>query len=370
MNILIINLILTTAENGVIIRRNSIRDCMICNFARGFIANGHKVTLLAAEDFRPLKEETYPFEVIYFKSRWPSVFKPGLLPYPIGFIKYLKENHEQFDMVVSSEAFSIGTWMAARVCPQKLVVWQEMAFHQHLLFSLPSKLWHNLVVRHYYKKAIAVGRSEKARNFISKYMKHVSNVIVDHGADADVLFPASKNDDAFIVMSQLSKRKNIQKTIAIFASFIKNQKYSHYKLNIVGDGPEEKNLKDLVKKLTLTDSVNFLGFLCHEKAALLLRHSKAMLINTISDLNMVSIPESIISGTPVVMNTVPTSASFIKENHLGIVRDSWDSQDLEKLVNNYETYHQSCISIRDSLTNVGCAKRMTELFIHHNDNCS
>ena len=49
MNILILNLILSTPEKGVIKKRDSISDTMICSFARGFVALGHSVTIVAAE---------------------------------------------------------------------------------------------------------------------------------------------------------------------------------------------------------------------------------------------------------------------------------------------------------------------------------
>ena len=61
MNILIVNLILTTAEKGVITRRKSIKDTMASNFAKGFIKCGHTATILASEEFRPTEDNDYPF---------------------------------------------------------------------------------------------------------------------------------------------------------------------------------------------------------------------------------------------------------------------------------------------------------------------
>lgn len=80
------------------------------------------------------------------------------------------------------------------------------------------------------------------------------------------------------------------------------------------------------------------------------------------DLNMVSIPESIVSGTPVVMNTMPTSASFVNDNHLGIAKDNWDEHTLIQLISDYESYHEACVKARFGLTNVGCAKKMISIF--------
>ena len=104
MNILIINCILCTAEKGVIPKRKSIKDTMICNYAMGFIANGDNVTILASEEFQPTDNETYPFDVVYFKSWLPCLFKPHLLPWPMGMRTFIRENVGKFDVVITSEA--------------------------------------------------------------------------------------------------------------------------------------------------------------------------------------------------------------------------------------------------------------------------
>ena len=90
MNILIINLILSTAEKGLIQRRSSIDDTMICTFARGFMALNHKVTIVAAEEFRPLGNDPENIEMVYLPSQIKKVFKPSLLPCPTGLTNFLK----------------------------------------------------------------------------------------------------------------------------------------------------------------------------------------------------------------------------------------------------------------------------------------
>ena len=363
MNILIVNCILTTAQKGVIPRRKSIKDTMICNFAQGFINCGHSVTILASEEFRPTECEEYPFNVVYFKSRWPKIFKPHLLPWPIGLHKYIKDNIDSFDMVITSEAFSIATLMAAPACRRKLVVWQEMAMHQRMMHKVPSIVWYNVFTRLFMRKALMVARSLPAMRFISQYACNVASEIVDHGANGAVLFPSDTTNDAFIVVSQLVPRKRVDSIISKFSQFIKIPEFSNYRLNIVGDGTESDNLKQLAKQLCIDGNVVFHGFMQHRQFAEILRSSKAMLIDTINDLNMVSIPEAIVSGTPIVTNTLPTSAEFIANSGVGIARDGWDASDLKHLVENYPKYHQACLDVRDELTRDGCARKMIRIFL-------
>jgi 1,2-diacylglycerol 3-alpha-glucosyltransferase len=363
MNILLLNLILTTAENGIIKRRKTIKNCMISNFAMGFIASGHKVTIIAAEEYKPTEVEQYDFDIIFLKSLLPKIFKPDLIPYPKGLRRYLKQNIDKFDLVITSEAFAMATLLAADICKDKLVIWQEMSIHQHKFHRLPSKLWYNIIVPLFMRKTLIVPRSEPARNFIRHYSHNVSNEVVDHGANGNLLYPSDESDKTFIVISQLIERKNIDRIISKFAALVKDEQYSDYKLHIIGDGDKAEDLKRQVIDTGIADNVIFHGYMLHSEMAQYLRRAKAMLIDTSKDLNMVSIPEALVSGTPIVTNTQPARASYIKDKEIGIVNDNWDSEDLKEIIKNYERYHNACLAIRDELTNEGCAKKMVEIFL-------
>ena len=381
--------ILSTAEHGIIKRKESISDCMISNFARGFIELGHQVTLLASAEFMPTgKDEGLPFDVIYFPSQLPRVFKPSLLPWPRGMRQWLKQHAGGYDLVITSEAFQISSLIASRVCPSRLIIWQEMDRHQRLLFKLPSRLWHNTVVRLLMRDVTVVPRSEPAREFIGRYSRRVSDVTVDHGTDARVLHPGEEHDKAFIVVSQLVKRKNVDSIITKFARLVTREEYQDYRLDIIGDGDQASELerqvatlvareeyKDYrldiigdgdqagelqrqVSTLGIGNNVTFHGFLSHARLADRLRRALALLVDTSSDLNMVTIAEAITSGTPVVTNTKPSTARFIRENGLGIVRDGWDENDLIQIIAGYDRMHDACVAAGKELTNVACARKM------------
>ena len=361
MKILIINCILSTAEKGVITPKESIWDCMISTFARGFLELGHDVTLLASREFKPVKEEQLPFEVIYFDSRLPQVFRPDLLPWPKGMKKWLKKNAAGYDLVIASESFQIPTLMAAGVCKPKLLIWQEMVRHQRLLFKLPSKFWYNVMVPLFMRDVTVVPRSEPAKEFMRQYSSRVSDVIVDHGTDASVLYPCEEHDKAFIVIARLVPGKNVDSIIAKFSRLVGMEKYQDYRLDIIGDGEQMPQLVSLVSQLGIGDKVIFHGFLTHEQLAGPLRRSLALLVNTSNDLNMLTTAEAITSGTPVVTNTVPSSAPFIAANGLGIVREGWDENDLIEIINNYDKLHAACVREGQGLTNVACARKMIEI---------
>ena len=362
MKVLIINCILSTAEHGIINRKESISDCMISNFARGFVELGHQVTLLASQEFKPTgNDDNLPFDVVYFPSRLPQVFKPSLLPWPRGMHDWLKHHASDYDLVIASESFQISTLIAARVCPSRLLIWQEMDRHQRLLFKLPSKCWYNIVFPLFMRDVTIVPRSEPAKQFMNRYSSHVSNVIVDHGTDAHTLYPSDEHDKAFIVVSQLVERKRVDRIIDNFARLVAQEPYKDYRLDIIGDGDQRQQLERQAARLGITDRVIFHGFMSHERLAEPLRRAIALLIDTSNDLNMVTIAEAITSGTPVVTNTKPSTASFIADNGLGVVRDNWDESDLIKVINNYDRMHEACIREGKELTNVACARKMISI---------
>lgn len=361
MKILIINCILSTAEHGIIERKESISDCMISNFARGFVELGHSVTILASQEFKPMHEETLPFDVIYFPSLMSKIFKPSLLPWPQGLKSWLQHEASNYDLIISSESFQIATLIATTVCPERLMIWQEMDRHQRLFFKIPSKLWHNYVVRLFMRRPIVVPRSEPAKHFISRYHHNTSDRIVDHGTDAHILYPGDEVKQSFVVVSQLVKRKNVDKIITKFSKLLTMPQYKDYQLDIIGEGDQKQELMQLVKQLHINSQVTFHGFLSHQQLAEPLRESIALLVDTSNDLNMVTIAEAITSGTPVITNTKPSTASFIADNGLGVVRDDWDENDLIHVIEHYDQMHAACVKAGRELTNVACARKMIDI---------
>lgn len=362
MKILILNPILYTADNNTIPKVKSIKDTMIYNMCLGFKVLGHEVTLAAAIDYQPVEVEKYEFEVKWFKTQCHKLCPPSVLPYSKELNTFLKENSVNFNMVVTSEIFSLWSFAATRICPEKTVIWHELALHPNKFHQLPSKVWYNVVAKHLMNKVLVVPRSEDAKIFVKQYMRHVSDFCVEHGIDLSQFTCGVEKKKQFIVVSQLIARKNIDGIIRIFKKFV--EKYDKaYQLLIVGRGELEKELKQLTHQLNLDKSVKFLGFKSHEEMNQYLPCSQALLINTRQDNNMVSIPESVVCGTPVITNTIPTNSGMITKNLLGIVKDNWNEDTLAEFVHISSTYWQNCIQYRENLSSKHQATLLIEQFM-------
>ena len=360
MNILIINPILYTCEGWNIPRVKSIKDTMIYNLCRGFKTLGHRVTLCAASEFMPTEREDYEFDVVWNKSSLKSVLPPPI-PFSVELWSYLKQNRNKFDLVITSELFSFPSLFASILCAKKTLVWHELALHQRKFHQLPSKIWYYVIVRLLQSKVLVVGRSIYARDFIQRYHRFTADECVEHGINVERFRVEQEKDDSLVVISQLIERKNIPSILRKFKKLIDRDIYQHYKLYIIGRGPLEQKLKNMVAEMKCSENVVFTGFMSHECMSKYLGKAKAMLVDTKQDNNMVSIPEAIACGTPIVTNSIPTNSYLIAENGLGIVKDGWTDEDLIEIILHSETYTRHCVDYRSKLSCEYAAKRLIEL---------
>lgn len=355
MKVLILNPILYTAETDVIPQVESIKDTMIYTLCMGFLKNGDEPVLVAADCYRPKKQEDYPFEIKWFPCSLPKICKPRCLPLLKGFGRFLREHGEEYDYIISSEVFSLLTLSAAIHTKKKLIIWHELGAHNNLLKKIPSKVWYNVVARMFMRKIPVIPRSERAADFIRNYCDNVLPVYVDHGVDLDKIYCRKDKEDYFVVLSQLVPRKHIDEIIRRFAEFRKNG-HEEYKLQIIGDGILREQLKEQVRSLKEEENILFLGKCGHETVIPVLAGAKALLIYTSKDNSMVSIVESIAAGTPVVTTPVPFNAGYIRENALGIVKDNWGKDELEEISNRNAGYVENCINYREMISNGYFAK--------------
>lgn len=119
---------------------------------------------------------------------------------------------------------------------------------------------------------------------------------------------------------------------------------------VIGDGELKEKLRAMTEKLGITDNVTFTGKMTHDELLPILSKSKALLVNTVKDNNMISIVEAIAVGTPIVTTDVPLNSTYIKEYRLGIAKKQWNETDLNDVVSNCEEYIENCMKYRYKLS--------------------
>ncbi len=81
---------------------------------------------------------------------------------------------------------------------------------------------------------------------------------VNNGTEKTQSIKENKADNRFLVVSRLVRHKNIDLILKSLV-ILKNEYKIDFTLNIVGEGPEQKSLNNLISKLGLQDSVNIVG---------------------------------------------------------------------------------------------------------------
>ena len=116
-----------------------------------------------------------------------------------------------------------------------------------------------------------------------------------------------------------------------------------------------------MQELGISDSVVFTGKLNHDKLIEILKNSRAMLVYTRQDNNMVSIVEAIAVGTPIITTSVPYNATYIRENELGIVDDNWDKETLNQIIST-DLYIKNCLAYRYTLSTLSKAEAFLNVY--------
>ncbi|MCM1038857.1 MAG: glycosyltransferase [Ruminococcus sp.] len=353
--IAVINPILYTSETNQIPKIISIKDTMIYTMCLGFKRLGHSVILLAAEDYRPEREETYDFEIIWMKTIWHRIFLPRCFPYMPQLRGFLRKH--KFDIIISSEVFGTWSYTAARLYPDKTLIWHELAKHNNIMHQLPSKVWYHLIARFFMRKAAVIPRSEAAAEFIGRFMPNVFDSCIEHGVDLQK-YPQQlwkEKKKQFVVVSQFIERKQIDRTLQQFRDFIRKG-HGDFRLYLIGQGELEMQLKALAARYHMEENVIFCGQLPHKDLFPIVAQSMALLVSTVKDNNMVSIAESIAAGTPVVTTSIPYNAVYVEREQLGIVSDDWNAETLEEVWRKNNFYTEKCVAYRKKLSNEYCAK--------------
>ena len=361
MKILVINPMLYSADTYPVRKVKSIKDCMIYSLCLAYKSLGHEVTLIAADDYQPEPVENFEFNIIFMKARLKKIF-PISFPFLAQLPFYLIKEGRTFDLIVTGEVITVNSLFPVILCKKNTVVWQELNCHNRKFHKIPSKIWYNTIARIFFKNILIIPRSESAYHFIRQFCRVVSPIPVDHGVNLEKFTYSDKKEKQFIVVARLIKLKNIEYIINKFSLFIQKYPNENYRLLIAGSGPEEEYLKTLVRELNIEFAVIFMGYLNHSELNKHISKSIASLIATERDLNMVSIPESIVSGAPILSNTLPALSSYIVKNCLGICKDDWGVEEMELMIEKQQEFTTNCIQKRDDLSSINSAKKIIDIY--------
>ena len=96
---------------------------------------------------------------------------------------------------------------------------------------------------------------------------------------------------------------------------------------LVGPGPQEKELKNLVKRLGLENSVKFLGFIPDEEKFQYYKACRVVVVPSRWDFSPITIYEAMACGKPVIASNV-TNSEILEDGITGLLFESENVEDL------------------------------------------
>lgn len=133
-----------------------------------------------------------------------------------------------------------------------------------------------------------------------------------------------------ITIGRLVKWKHIDEIITAI-SFLKNP---HIHLDIVGEGPELKNLQKTVTNLALSGQVTFHGRLDHGKTLAMLAGANAFILNSSYEGLPHTVIESMLVKTPVIATRIKGTTEIAIENETAFLVNPRDPHDLARQIKN------------------------------------
>lgn len=177
--------------------------------------------------------------------------------------------------------------------------------------------------------------------FYNKEIEVVPNVVSDQFKQLNL----QKNEEfTFISVGHLRRHKNHQSTIEAFAKF--HKKYPRSKLEIIGTGEQEQELKALIKKLGVEHAVLLLGYIQNVELVEFYNKAHCFCLPSQYETFGVVYIEAMACGLPVIGNECAAENGIIEYNN-GLCVDL-DAESIYSAMcsvyENYEEYKSSDIS--------------------------
>lgn len=166
---------------------------------------------------------------------------------------------------------------------------------------------------------------------------YIPNIVNNNFLTAE-LKHNKKEQFTFINICFLYRNKRVDILIHAFAQAFKGNKY--IRLNIGGDGPEKNNLLKLVKKLGVSEQVEFLGKLTREQVKNQMLNSDAFVLSSEYETFGVVLVEALALGKPIIATKCGGPESIVSKE-VGYLVEKNSIDNLAKAMRDLiETYSQ------------------------------
>ena len=237
---------------------------------------------------------------------------------------WMRKNHQNYDTIISAW-YKLSSFLALnKKASKKTIAWE------HVTYQTGGILF-NDILRRYYKnlKGIVCINSpaiEYYKQFNRTYF--IPNIIGEPFENQPEISLENK-ENLISFVGRLDREKN---AIALLEIFKESKIHTDWKLQIIGDGSERKNLEQFVEKNQLQDRVIFYGTKTSEEILELLRKSKIFGFTSLKEAFGNVLVEAMFCSNAIISYNCNYGPSDIVKNNSGFLIDVNNKEDfIQKL---------------------------------------
>lgn len=292
-------------------------EVYIQELAKRWVQNGNTVTIFCGNDNKNISNETIDGVEIIRRGGTFTV-------YAYAAVYYLLKFRKSVDLIVDCEnGIPFFTPLFARVPVILLIhhVHQEI-FREFLKFparQIAAFLEGKLMPFIYRSKQIVTVSNSSMQEILKMGISTQDRIeIIPNGVNSVAESSVQKTFyPSFMYLGRLKNYKNIDIAIKAFAKVY--SEYPNAVLSIVGSGETYPKLKKLVEKLSLEESVRFLGKVTDEQKLKLLSENWMMLQPSQMEGWGITVIEANSCGTPVIASSVNGLKDSVVDGKTGLL---------------------------------------------------
>jgi glycosyltransferase involved in cell wall biosynthesis len=151
---------------------------------------------------------------------------------------------------------------------------------------------------------------------------------VDREEDARLI---STESPSILFIGRLTKRKGLETLLKALA--IVKERYPNIILYVVGDGPQETELRALAFKLKIEQNVKFLGYISEKEKNFLLRSTNIFVLPSLGfEPSPIALLEAMAYGKPIVASKIGGIPFYLEDEKSGLFFEPSNFQELAEKI--------------------------------------
>lgn len=242
---------------------------------------------------------------------------------------WMRVNHQNYDTIISAW-YKLSSFLALnKKTNKKTIAWE------HATYETGGVLYKDILRKYYKNLKGIVGINSPAIEHYKQYNKtyFIPNIIGEPFENQpEINFENKENFISFV--GRLDREKNV---IALLEIFKESKIPTDWKIQIIGDGSERKNLEQFVEKNQLQERIIFYGTKTSEEILKLLRKSKIFGFTSLKEALPTVLVEAMFCSNAIISYNCNYGPSDIVKNNSGFLIDVNNKEDfiqkLEMLTN-------------------------------------